>query len=246
MAVAVSLTGFLILLSSPTFLEEEVGVFLYPAVAVFLTYFALGRPKGIEVFTLHLLPAALSLGAVLNQYLFPNFSLGVKVVIWLSFLAVFYTLLLALNVFRVERLKREKIPLERAARPAIFLLSFLAAFLILTVIHKLELGVLPAGALVFFLGFSLGLNFLWFYTLTDLFERFHFIGAAVVGIGILQISLALSFFPWKGYLRGLSEGVFFYAILGIARAYYEKHLKYTIVLEYILLSLAVFLFIRFF
>ncbi len=243
--VSASLTGLLVFLSFPSY-QELAWLLLLPVATVLLTHFALGRSSGIEVFTLHLLPMALALGAVFNQYSFPNFSSLVKILIWFSFFFIFYTLLLALNVFRVERLKGEKIPLEKAARPVVFLLSFLVAFLLLTVIYKFELGVLLTTIFIFLLGFVLSLNFFWFFTLTDLFERSHFLGAAAVGVGIVQISLAFSFFPWKTHLRGLSEAVFFYAILGVVRAYFEKHLKYAIVLEYILLSLGVFLFVRFF
>lgn len=224
-----------------------IGWFLVlPALALFLAYFALGRPGGIEAVTLLLLPAILALGAGLGQYFYPNFQEVLNIVFWALFAFTFYMLFLTLNVFRVERLKGEKIPLEKAARPASFVLSFLAAFLLLTAVYKLELGVLLNAALVFCTGFFLSLNLFWFSSLTDLFNRKQFIGALFVGLGTAQVSLAFSFFPWEAHLRGLSEGVFFYAILGVARAYFEKHLKYSIVLEYILLSLAVFLFVRFF
>ena len=96
--------------------------------------------------------------------------------------------------------------------------------------------------------FFVGGNFLddfWFLNLSDLMERRFFAAAAAVGLAVVQISLAFSFFPWKAHLRGISEAVFFYAALGISRAYYEKHLKLSIAVEYILVSLAVFLFARF-
>jgi len=245
-ATSALMTAALVFLSSAPYISTINWTLLMPLLALFLTYFALGRPGGIEVITLLLLPVAVSFGAGLGQYFFPNFQAALKVFLWGSFFASFYLLLLALNVFRVERLKGDKIPLERAARPASFILSFLAAFLLFTAVYKLELGVLLTAALIFGLGFLLSLNLFWFFSLTDFFEKKQFAGALVVGLGIAQISLAFSFFPWEAHLRGLSEGVFFYAILGVARAYFEKHLKYSIVLEYILLSLAVFLLVRFF
>jgi len=246
LAVSVLLSLGLFFISSPPYSELFGWALAFPAAALILTYFSLGRPEGIEVLTLTMMPFLVSLGASLNQYFYPNFSLPTKVVSWISFAAVFYITLLAMNVFRVSRMREEKIPLVKAARPAVFILSFLAAFLLLTALYKLALGVALTTAAVFGIGFLISLNLFWFFSTTDLFEREQFVGAAAVGLGLLQISLALSFFPAKPHLRGLSEAVFFYAILGVARAYFEKHLKYAIVLEYILLSLAVFLFVRFF
>src|SRR3989344_4903843 len=205
-AVSAFLAGLLALLSSYTtdnILAQFVALFLPPIFAIFLTYLTLERPGGIEIVTLLLLPAILVAGASLNQYFFPNLHLVFKLGSWLSFFSIFYLLLLSLNIFRVERVKKESIPLEKVAKPAIFLFSFLAMFLLLTVLYKL------AG-------------------------------------GVAQVSLAFSFFPWESFLRALSEGVFFYSMLGIARAYYERHLRYRIVIEYIIVALAVFLFTRVF
>lgn len=243
--VSLFLGGLLAFLSLSPYRGEWAWIFSLPCVAVLLTYFALGKPSGIEVITLLFLPVVVAFGAAVNQYFFPNFHLIIKTGSWLAFAVVFYILLLSLNVFRVERVKGEKIPLERAARPIIFLACFLSVFLILTAFYKLGLNAAFSTLMVFLLGFVMAVIFFWFLTLSDLFEQRFFIGAAAVGLGLAQVSLAYSFFPWEAYLRGLSEGVFFYAILGVARAYYEKHLRPSIILEYILLSLAVFLLARF-
>lgn len=240
------LAGLLAALSFPPFSTSIFLLILPPLAALLLSYFVLDRPQGIEQATILILPISLAFGIELNQYFFPNFHLAFKIGSWFSFFAVFYFLFLALNIFRVERIKGEGIPLERAAKPAIFLLTFLSAFLLLTVFYKLSLGVLLSTLIAFLIGFIHALNFFWFLTLSDLIERRFFLGSAVVGLGLAQVSLAFSFLPWEAFLRGLSEGVFLYAILGVARAYYEKHLRYAIVLEYIILSLAVFLFARFF
>ncbi|OGC55642.1 hypothetical protein A2797_01080 [candidate division WWE3 bacterium RIFCSPHIGHO2_01_FULL_48_15] len=248
-AVSAFLAGLLVLLSSYTtdnILAQFVALFLPPIFAIFLTYLTLERPGGIEIVTLLLLPAILVAGASLNQYFFPNLHLVFKLGSWLSFFSIFYLLLLSLNIFRVERVKKESIPLEKVAKPAIFLFSFLAMFLLLTVLYKLALGVVFSTLVVFLISFVLSLNFFWFLTLSNLFERRFFLGAAVVAGGLAQVSLAFSFFPWESFLRALSEGVFFYSMLGIARAYYERHLRYRIVIEYIIVALAVFLFTRVF
>jgi len=242
--IAALLTGLMVFLSLPPCNEVRYTLLL-PAFAAFLSYFALGRPGGIEVVTLHTLPVLLALGASLNQCFFPNFSLLVKVGIWVSLFSIYYVLLLALNVFRVERLRGEKIPLEKAAEPVVLLISFLTAVLLITAVYKLSLGVVATGALIFLLGFVLALNVLWFFSPSDLFTRLHFLGAIAVGLGVLQVSLASSFFPLKAHLLGLSQAVFFYSILGVVRAYFERHLRYAVLLEYVLLSLGVFIFVQF-
>lgn len=226
--------------------RDQLGLILaVPFVSIPLIYLALGGLKGIEVLTFTLLPFLLSLGAVLGQFFYPNFQLYVKLLSWVTYFSVFYLLFLALNVFKVERTRAETIPLEKAAKPAIFVLTFVTAFLLLTAVYKLEIGAVGNALAVFGVVFFLALNDFWFLGLTDLLERRFFVAAAAVGVALLQISLAFSFFPWKPHLRGISEAVFFYTALGISRAYYEKHLKLSIVLEYILVSLAVFLFARF-
>jgi len=244
LAVSGTLAGLLAFISLSPYAGGIAFLFFPPLVALFLAYLVLGRPGGIESITLLLLPTALTLGAALSQFFFPNLHFLIKLGGWIFFGIVFYVLLLTVNIFRVERLKREKILLERAARPTVFFLFFLTAFLLLTSFYKLELGVLWGPPGVFLIGFLLALNFFWFLTLSDLFERRFFLGAAVVGGGLVQVSLAFSFLPWEVFLRGLAEGVFFYAILGVARAYFERHLRYQVVFEYILLSLVVFLFTR--
>lgn len=245
-AVSILLTSLLFLLSIPPYSTQIFWVILPSLIAVVATYFVLVYPSGIEVATLLLLPLLLTFGATVNQYFFPNFHLVFKVGSWVSFFFLFYVLLLSLNIFRVERMEGESIPLEKAAKPAVFLFSFLSMFLLLTVLYRLDLGVIVNTLAVFFLGFVLSVNFFWFLTLSDLIERRFFLGAAAVGLGVAQLSIALSFFPWEAFLRGLTEGVFFYAVLGVARAYFEKHLRYRIVFEYIVLSVIVFIFVRFF
>lgn len=199
----------------------------------------------MEILTLSILPTLFALGASVNQYLFPNLHLLVKGLSWAIFFFCFYILLLALNVFKVGRIRGEIIPLGKAAKPVVFLAAFGVSFLLLTALYKFDLGFIPSLLGVFVLVFLLALNALWFLTVTDLLERRLFAAAGLIGMAAVQISLAFSFFPWKAHLRGLSEAVFFYAALGVTRAYQEKHLKYSIVLEYILVSLAVFLLARF-
>lgn len=244
--VSIILTLGLVFLSSPPYSTQISWVYILALLAVFLTNFVLGGTVGIEKLTLLLLPAALTLGAGFSQFFFPNFTTLFRVGGWVSFFLAFYITLLALNIFKVVRIKGEVIPLERVARPTLFLLSFVAAFLLLTMIYKHALGVGVEIPLVFLMGFILSLPFLWALTLADLLERDHLLGAFLVGIGLAQISAALSFYPWEAFLRGLVEATFFYALLGIARAYFERHLKYSIVLEYIALTLVVFFLARIF
>src|SRR3972149_1596192 len=216
--VSLGLGAALVALSSPPYGQSLGWSLLLPLLTWILSFWSFGGLGGIEVLTLPLLPTLVSLGASLNQYFFPNLSLPFKVISWIAFTASFYILLLAVNVFLVGRQRRERIPLEKAARPAVFLFAFVDSFISLTVF--------------------------WFYSLTDLLEKTQLLGAVAVGLLAVQISLAFSFFPWKAHLRGLSEGVFFYTFLGVARAYFGRHLTYAIVVEYIFLALSVFLAIR--
>ncbi len=242
---AAILTGGLIFTSLPDYHHQLWLVLSLPVLSLPLTFWTLGGLRGIELITLTMLPLFLAVGASLGQYFYPNFQPYVKFFSWMAYFGVLYLLFLALNVFKVERRRGEAIPLEKAAKPAVFVSTFLTAFLLLTVIYKFQLGAALSALAVFGTVFLLALGDFWFLDLADLIDRRFFAAAAIVGLTLVQISLAFSFFPWKSHLRGLSEAVFFYAALGISRAYYEKHLKSSIVWEYILISLAVFLFARF-
>lgn len=245
-SVSLLLTLGLVALSHPPYNTKIQWIFFLAFLAPFLTNLSLGGTVGIERFTLLLPPTVLTLGAGFSQFFFPNFTAIFKVGGWLSFFLAIYISLLALNIFKVIRVKKEPIPLERIARPTASLLSFVVAFLLLTVVYKLSLGVAAEVPLVFLIGFILSLSFLWTLTLSDLFERDYLLGAFLVGLGLTQVSVALSFYPWEAFLRGLTEATFFYALLGVSRAYFERHLKYSIVLEYVALTLVVFFLARIF
>jgi hypothetical protein len=237
------LTFGLAFLSFPPYNTQIYWVFLLSLLSLFVANFVIGGAVGIERFTLLVLPVSLTLGASFSQFFFPNFNSVFKAVGWVSFFLAIYATFLALNVFKVIRIKGETIPLKRAARPTVFLLSFVAAFLLLTAIHKLSLGVWLETPLVFVIGFSLSLSFLWALTASDIFVRDQMLGAFLVGVGLVQAVVAFSFHPWKAFLQGLAEATFFYALLGVSRAYLERHLKYSIVFEYIAIILVVFLLI---
>lgn len=239
------LSGLLGLLSYPLYRDNIALPVIFSFLAGILAFLSLGRLRGVEIGTFPILPTLFALGFSLNQYFFPNLHLLVKGLSWALFFLSFYMLLLALNIFKVKRIRGESIPLEKAAKPVIFLATFGVSFLLLTALYKLELGVFLNGLVVFGMVFLLAVTALWFLTVSDLLEWRFFAAAALVAMAAVQITLAFSFFPWKAYLRGLSEAVFFYAALGVTRAYEEKHLKYSIVLEYILVALAVFIFARF-
>jgi hypothetical protein len=242
--VSLVLTLGMVLLSQTSSCRSLWSPPLLSLLALFLVNQSLGGTSGVEKITLLCLPFSLTLGAGFAQYFFPNFILPVKALGWLVYFLSVYAALLSLNIYKVVRLKKESIPLERIARPTLMILSFLASFLLLTAVYKLSLEVWGEVLLVFVVGFFLGTAFLWTHRLADLLEKEHLQGGLLIGLSLIQVSLALSFYPWEAFLRGLTEATFFYALLGVARAYFERHLKYRIAFEYVALSLAVFLIAR--
>ncbi|MEX1061629.1 MAG: hypothetical protein WEC39_00765, partial [Patescibacteria group bacterium] len=117
--VSLGLGAALVALSIPPYGESLGWALLLPVLAWVLSFWSFGGLRGIEVLTFPLLPSLIALGASLSQYFYPNLSLSFKVVSWFVFFASFYILLLAVNVFLVERQRGERIPLEKAARPAV-------------------------------------------------------------------------------------------------------------------------------
>ncbi|OGC59902.1 hypothetical protein A2890_01705 [candidate division WWE3 bacterium RIFCSPLOWO2_01_FULL_53_14] len=240
LAVSFLLTSLLVAQTLPQYQIELFPILVLPAASLLLLPLALGRLRGVEWLTFPILPFSLALGTALGQWFFPNFHPFVKAASWLAFFTGFYLLLLALNIFKVGRSRKESIPLEKAAKPVVFMAAFAAAFLLLTALYKVGLGAILNSVLIFGLTFILATDAFWFLTTADLLERRFFAAGALLALAAVQITLAFSFFPWKVHLRGISEATFFYSALGVSRAYFEKHLKYSIVVEYILVSLTIF------
>lgn len=207
-----------------------------------LAYLALGRLRGIENITF-LIPAFfMSLGFALAFFHFPNFERIYEISFLFVLFSSFYLFFLSANIFKVSRSLGRKIPLSKSAYPAFFLLMFLITFLNLTAIYKALVPLPLQLLLIFGYIFLTSLCFIWFLSLSDLFEKRHFIAALLVAFAVFEISFAFSFsFFREDYLRAMVISSFAYGFLGLARGYFEESLSLRPFFEYGILISAVLL-----
>jgi len=216
-----------ILLVVGSFLQKPFeiwGVLLVSLVLVFAVKWGLNLNP--------VLPPLLFLSTGFVQYLFPHTQLWFKLVFWLSHFAVFYLLLLSLNIFAVST-KVRAIPLLRPAKTTLFLVVVLIAFYGFSVILKGVPFVLFQAVLL--AGFSFVLSFVLFT---------FFVEGVQTSVASLCISwlclgafLTLSFFPLKSFLRGLIISATFYVALSLGREYFAHRLDRRTIFEYFALIL---------
>ena len=225
LTVSLALTG---LLSR----EQQVGsIFILGAGAFAFSWFALrGEFFGVEFFTLLSLPVLFAMGMGWTQYFFPNLTLFFKFILWAVNLVGFYVILLAQNIFSVTAVR--PVPLFRAARTVSFLSTLLVAFLLFTAIYKLELTVGQQIFLVVFLSSNLGFQSLWTADIKGTFDRKVLVVGLLLGLGVGEAALGLSFLPLKSFFRAIALTTAVYIGLGVGQQYLTHGLTKKTVFEY--------------
>jgi len=177
----------------------------------------------------------LSMGFV--QLLFSHTSLWFRVFLSSGFLICFYFSLLVLNVFLVAR-KRGEIPLLRPAKTALFLLIVLTFFLGTSALLKgIPLWYLQLGSLLLFAA-TLSLDFFYFLRFaSDYRDRFSLVVSFLIAFLVVEVFLALGFFPQKSFFRALSLAAIFYSFLGTAQAYSAHRMEKRTLLDFLIIFL---------
>jgi len=204
--------------------EQQVSaIFILGAGAFALGWFALRREFfGIEFFALLFLPTLFMIGMGFIQFFFPNLSILFKSVLWLIAFVGFYVILLAQNIFGVTAVK--PVPLFRAARTVSFLSTLFISFLLFTAIYKLNLEVWQQILLVVFLSSTLGVQSLWTADPKGVFDKKTFVSGLLLGLGVGEAALGLSFLPLKSFFRSIALTTAVYIGLGVG----QQHLTYSL------------------
>jgi len=174
--------------------------------------------KGIEWFTLMVLPTMFALGSGLFANFLPNsiprffgkifqvetailLSGMLRVLYFLLVSVGLYGILLIENIFSVASIRT--IQLFRAARSVNFILTLLTALFFYTTIFGLKLPFYWIGLMSFIVTTTLSFPSLWSVDLKTIDFRPLWRMSSSVGLVLLVMSLALSFWPIKPFMAGL-------------------------------------------
>jgi len=183
--------------------------------------------KGIEWFTLLILPTLYSAAVALFYFLLP--------VRWLTRIPVaglyafgFYALLLTENIYNVAA--NRTIALLRAAHSVGFLMTFVTYFLLVQTVFAFRVGPVPNSIGIGIISSVLIFQFLWAMELDDIASRRLVTVTTVLTVVMMQLTWILSFWPVPRMMAALFLSSVFYSLVGMAQQYIiEKMYKKTVI-----------------
>lgn len=193
---------------------------------------------GVEWLTVLSLPVLYPISVGLFYFLLPEKLLS-RVLILVVFGIGMYALLLTENIFSVAKIRT--IQLLRAAHAVGFLLTLVTAFFLFDTIWSLRLPFYYNWALVTMASFILFLQGLWSYGLEERkIRRRTFLYSLVLGLGLGELALALSFWPVIVPVGSLFLVTMAYVCLGISQYHFSGRLFKKTLYEYIGVGIIVF------
>ncbi len=154
-----------------------------------------------------------------------------------------YSLLLSVNIFVVSSIRT--IALLSSARTVSFITTLLSYFFLVNVVFSMHLNVFFTLVLVFAFSFSLILQSLWTYSLdSKLF--YNVLWVLSLSLCLVEIALALWFWPMLPTIIALFLTGFFYIIVGLSQVWLEKRLFRSVMWEYVWVAVLMFLIFIFF
>lgn len=231
----------LLLLISTFFFFDKAWLFipLFVVLSYALTFFSIleGIEK-IEWVSLFLMPVLVTVGFYLFYFLFP--------VRWLTripFIAFYavsiYATFLVSNIFNVG--VEKSLQLYRAAFSVNYFYQTFIIFLFANLLLSLHFNFLVTSLLFFVLGTAIATHLFWSIKLERHLEFQVVKFGLLVGLIMLQVSLAASFIPIPVSVMALFLSAVFYSIGGLTYLYLDSRLfketvrEYVIVLGFLLL-----------
>jgi hypothetical protein len=239
--IAVSAVALLLSAFFPS-LYQQFEVFAIIGVGAIVMYllslFALTEDvKGIEYFTLFILPVLFFLGANLFLSILPD-----RKIYHIPFLCVMtigmYTIYLTENIFNVAAVRT--IQLLRAAHAVSYLTTLVTAFFILSYILSARVNTLLTVLLITLTVFLLTVQFLWSFDLLSYITRRTLLYSVATALIFAEISIMITFYPQTVALTSLFLIAVYYVLLGILQHYYEKKLTRRPTIEYVIVACIVF------
>ena len=209
------------------------GIVSYITTALVLLY----DLKGIEYFSLPLLPGLLTFCMASIFFFFPNFSLPFRFAYGLLFITGYYFTLLSANILNVA--KNKPLPLFRVAYTVLFLSTLFTGFLFFTLIYKAVLPVWLQLALIFIIVFILGLASLWTVEIPERPARKLAALSLFLSLMATETAVFISFLPIESFFRALALATSLYIYLGVGHQYLRRSLSHTSLVEYGIIAIFV-------
>lgn len=193
--------------------------------------------RGIEWFTVLILPVMYSVSVALFYFLLPERLLS-KMLILSGFGVGMYALLLTENIFNVAGIRT--IQLLRAAHAVGFLLALLVAFFLWDTIFSFKLMPWWNAVLVFATSLPLVLSSLWSVNLESKLSREVLRNSLGLSWGLAVLALSISFWPVTIIMASLFLVTGLYVSLGLVQHKLSGRLFKKTVKEYLWVGVAVF------
>ena len=188
--------------------------------------------KGTEWLLLFILPVFFTASLSLFYFLLPG-RWFTRLTITLIFAIGMYAILLVENIYNVALAR--SIQLLRAAQSVGLLLTLVVVFLSSNIVYSLRL---PFWMNLFVLGLIcsvLAMQSLWSVKLEEkLTKPLYIYSFLVVGLGVGELALVLSFWPVPNASYSLLITASYYALVGIVQQYFLGRLFSNNIREYIL------------
>ncbi len=220
----------LLLTHSPSFIFLRTQMIIFLGVSAYLIclwalWEGLNLTKGVM---LMILPVMFTVAVAGFYFLLPTRWLTrVPEIAIFGFL--FYSLLLAQNVFNVASIRT--IPLYRAASTVSFLFTLATAFLLYNVIFAFQMPFYWNALSVSAVSFPLVLQMLWTLKMENITTQL-FVYSLVVSMLVGESALVFSFWPAVSIIWSLFLASFLYVILAILTDFLRDRLENSNVVEY--------------
>ena len=231
---ALLLTAGLLITHSNAFLFMQTRLILILAVGAYVIslwalWEGLNKTKAI---ILMILPVFFTVAVASFYFLLPiRWLTRLPEILIFGFL--FYSLLLAQNVFNVASTRT--IPLYRAASTVSFLFTLITAFLLYNVIYAFQMPFYWNAILVSIISFPLILQMLWHIKMDSLSSQVV-VYSLVVSLLIGEAALVFSFWPAVSIIWSLFLAAFLYVILAIITDFLKDRLDQSNIIEYVSVS----------
>src|SRR3989304_7379270 len=213
-----------------------VGVLAVLTIILFFWSLKEGLGRNMTLLTL-ILPFLFTLGVGTFWFLLPV-SIFTRLPIVALYLAGIYVLSLTANIYTVAAIRT--IALLRAARGVGFVLTLTISFLIFDAILSLKLLPWFTAPLVAASSFLFFFQGLWIVSLEKEFSKSLFLNSILFGVVMGEIAISLFFWPVTVVVGSLFLTVSVYMLLGLGQAKLEDRLFPSIVREYLIVGILVF------
>lgn len=214
-----------------------VAVFLLSVLTDFFMFWALQKDfKDKSVYQVFILPFFYSLAFGLFYFLVPARFLT-RIAVTLVYGLGLYSLFLSENIFTVSAIRT--IALLSSARTVSFVITILSYFFLSNVVFSLHLNIFYLLPVLFFFTFPLILHSIWTYSLEIRFNQ-ALMWAGLLTICVLEVGVALWFWPSRPTVIALFLTGFLYSVIGLSQAWFDKRLFRNVILEYVWVAIIVF------